>query len=83
MNVTARLGHHPITPGGFPFTSLSLQYSRRSSAAWRMPFVVTSKAPAVPPAALIQLTMRWRWASWLYSRESYWYASVSQYSLCE
>lgn len=46
-----------------------------------MPLSVMSKAVESPPAALIQLTVRWRCASWLgLGVPSHSYASASQYS---
>lgn len=53
MKVTAREGHHPISPGFLPSASRRRQYSVFFTASFRMPLVVKSKA-ATPPALSIQ-----------------------------
>jgi len=41
MKVTAREGHHPKTPGGFPFSSDNRQYSHFSSAYIKKEFNIS------------------------------------------
>ena len=64
MNVTARCGHHPMSPGGFPRSSASLQYSTRRTASCSTALVPKSNAASAPPAPSSQSHVAWRIGSW-------------------